>query len=348
MYPPRAGDLLFTATDPRHPGQRYSISRVTPGSGGLNETIDQRIGAKSALLEGYQQLGRGANTIGDRTGEAVTYAYVVTRTGQLPQVIQAQDLYVNVGNQVLVIALEARARRLRRRASGLRAIRPFGWGLNCDHGHLVAGTAGSRRLPLLSRSSLPPPDSSPRRARTRAPAPGIADGSDRGPGSDQSRRPSSASRSPARRARASPSRPKAMASWSTRPASILAPANLVAPDLPGVAVQYLDWNLPASVETITVRVAPTGGQALSRRVHRAGAGRRRLARHGGHRSRSGADASRSSPSASRPSRPRSTRKSSSSTPPHRDRGPLRWSRSATRRRSSTSAPIRASRAGPAG
>lgn len=109
LYQPGAGDLLFTATDPRHPGQRYSLSRVTPGSGGLNETIDQRIGAKSALLEGYQQLGRGANTIGGRTGEAVTYAYVVNRTGQLPQVIQAQDLYVNVGNQVLVIALETRA-----------------------------------------------------------------------------------------------------------------------------------------------------------------------------------------------------------------------------------------------
>ena len=108
LYQPGAGDLLFTALDPRHPGQRYSLSRVTPGSGGLNETIDQRIGAKSALLEGYQQLERGANTIGGRTGEAVTYAYVVNKSGQLPQVIQARDLYVNVGNQVLVIALEAR------------------------------------------------------------------------------------------------------------------------------------------------------------------------------------------------------------------------------------------------
>jgi hypothetical protein len=109
LYQPGAGDLLFTATDPRHPGQRYSISRVTPGSGGLSETIDQRIGAKSALLEGYQQLSRTANTIGDRAGEAVSYAYVVSREGQLPQVVQANDLYVNVGNQVLVISLEARA-----------------------------------------------------------------------------------------------------------------------------------------------------------------------------------------------------------------------------------------------
>ena len=108
LYQPGAGDLLFTATDPRHPGQRYSISRITPGSGGLDETIDQRIGAKSALLEGYQQLSRAANTIGDRGGEAVTYAYVVSRTGQRPQVIEARDLYVNVGNQVLVISLESR------------------------------------------------------------------------------------------------------------------------------------------------------------------------------------------------------------------------------------------------
>ena len=44
---------------------------------------------------------------------------------------------------------------------------------------------------------------------------------------------------------------------------ILAPANLVAPETPGVAVHYMNWNLPASVATITVRVAPTGGQALS-------------------------------------------------------------------------------------
>jgi len=109
LYQPGAGDLLFTASDPRHPGQRYSVSRVTPGSGGLSETIDQRIGAKSALLEGYQQLSRTANTIGGRSGEAVTYAYVVNRTGQLPQVVQAHDLYVNVGNQVLVISLESRA-----------------------------------------------------------------------------------------------------------------------------------------------------------------------------------------------------------------------------------------------
>jgi hypothetical protein len=109
LYQPGAGDLLFTATDPRHPGQRYTVSRVTPGSGGLRETIEQRIGAKSALLEGYQQLSREANTIGGKTGEAVTYAYVVGRDGQLPQVVQARDLYVNVGNQVLAISLEARA-----------------------------------------------------------------------------------------------------------------------------------------------------------------------------------------------------------------------------------------------
>ena len=109
LYQPGAGDLLFTATDPRHPGQRYTVSRITPGSGGLAETIDQRIGARSSLLEGYQQLSREANTTGGKTGEAVTYAYVVGRSGQLPQVVQARDLYVNVGSQVLVISLESRS-----------------------------------------------------------------------------------------------------------------------------------------------------------------------------------------------------------------------------------------------
>ena len=41
---------------------------------------------------------------------------------------------------------------------------------------------------------------------------------------------------------------------------ILAPANLVAPDAPGVAVRYGDWNLPASVTAITIRSAPAQGQ----------------------------------------------------------------------------------------
>lgn len=41
---------------------------------------------------------------------------------------------------------------------------------------------------------------------------------------------------------------------------ILAPANLVAPDAPGVAIRYGDWNIAAAVSSITVRAAPTQGQ----------------------------------------------------------------------------------------
>lgn len=44
---------------------------------------------------------------------------------------------------------------------------------------------------------------------------------------------------------------------------ILAPANLVAPDAPGVAVRYTDWELPAGVTTITVHTVPTQGQPAS-------------------------------------------------------------------------------------
>lgn len=44
---------------------------------------------------------------------------------------------------------------------------------------------------------------------------------------------------------------------------ILTQALLVAPDAPGVAVRYTDWDLPAGVSSITVRTAPAQGQPVS-------------------------------------------------------------------------------------
>ena len=41
------------------------------------------------------------------------------------------------------------------------------------------------------------------------------------------------------------------------------PANLVAPDANGVAVRYGDWNVAATVSSITVHTAPAQGQAAT-------------------------------------------------------------------------------------
>ena len=44
---------------------------------------------------------------------------------------------------------------------------------------------------------------------------------------------------------------------------ILAPANLVAPDAPGVAIRYGDWNVAATIQSITVHTSPAIGQPAS-------------------------------------------------------------------------------------
>jgi hypothetical protein len=44
---------------------------------------------------------------------------------------------------------------------------------------------------------------------------------------------------------------------------ILAPANLVAPDAPGVAIRYGDWNIAATINSITVHASPTIGAPAS-------------------------------------------------------------------------------------
>ena len=44
---------------------------------------------------------------------------------------------------------------------------------------------------------------------------------------------------------------------------VLAPANLVAPDAPGVAIRYGDWNIAATINSITVHASPTIGAPAS-------------------------------------------------------------------------------------
>lgn len=111
IYQPAAGNVLFTAVDPRNPGQRYSVSRLTPtGAVGLAQTVDQRVGAESQLLNDFQVLSREPVTVGSRTGESVTYTYVSTQPGQVPQAIEGRDLYLPGTSGVLVINVESPAR----------------------------------------------------------------------------------------------------------------------------------------------------------------------------------------------------------------------------------------------
>jgi len=106
VYQPGAGDLLFVVNDPRQPGHRYLVTRIADAPRGLTAAVDTHSGAKSQLLPAYQSISREAVKIGDRTGEAVTFAYVLERNGQIPRVIQARDLYLQSGEQILVVSNE--------------------------------------------------------------------------------------------------------------------------------------------------------------------------------------------------------------------------------------------------
>ena len=109
VYQPGAGDLAFVVNDPREPGHRYVVSRIAAGERGLAAAVDTFAGAKGQLLTAYQGISRTPTTIGNRSGEAVTYAYVIERDGRIPQVIQARDVYLADGDRILVISNEGSA-----------------------------------------------------------------------------------------------------------------------------------------------------------------------------------------------------------------------------------------------
>jgi hypothetical protein len=108
VYQPGAGTILFTALDPRSPGQRYSVSRIPTGdSATLSQVVDLQVGGKSRVLGDFQVLSRDPVTVGGRTGEAVTYVYVKAPPGQVPQVIEGRDEYLPESGAVLVVSLES-------------------------------------------------------------------------------------------------------------------------------------------------------------------------------------------------------------------------------------------------
>lgn len=110
IYQPGAGDVVFSATDPRVPGQRYVVSLLKNAAGqALGPLIDARTSARAQLLPAFQQVSRSSTTVAGRSGEAVTYGYAVVRTDHAPRSMQARDVYLPGPGGILVITLESPA-----------------------------------------------------------------------------------------------------------------------------------------------------------------------------------------------------------------------------------------------
>lgn len=110
VFQPGAQDLLFTAVDPRNPGQRYSVSRSSVAGTDLNSVADATIAGKSQFLGEFTVLDRGTMSVNGKDAPSVTYAYVTTRNGNLPQVIQGRDVFLTGTGGVLIVSLESPAR----------------------------------------------------------------------------------------------------------------------------------------------------------------------------------------------------------------------------------------------
>jgi hypothetical protein len=110
VFQPGAQDLLFTAADPRNPGQRYSVSRSSVPGIDLSAAADGTVAAKSQFLKEFGVLNRSSVSVNGKESPTMTYAYVTTRNGNLPQVIQGRDIFVAGSGGVLVITFESPAR----------------------------------------------------------------------------------------------------------------------------------------------------------------------------------------------------------------------------------------------
>jgi hypothetical protein len=110
IFQPGAQDLLFTAVDPRNPGQRYSVSRSSVAGTDLVAVADATVAAKSQFLSEFQVLKRGTQSVNGTNAPSVTYTYVTTRNGNLPQVIEGRDVFLAGSGGVLIVSLESPAR----------------------------------------------------------------------------------------------------------------------------------------------------------------------------------------------------------------------------------------------
>lgn len=107
VFQPGAQDLLFTAADPRNPGQRYSVTRPSGAGQDVTSVADTTVAAKSQVLGEFQVLSRGVISINGKDTPSVTYVYVSTRNGAVPQVIEGQDAFIQGQSGVLVVSLES-------------------------------------------------------------------------------------------------------------------------------------------------------------------------------------------------------------------------------------------------
>jgi hypothetical protein len=103
-------DLLFTVADPRNPGQRYSVTQPTDLGSDPNTVANATVAGKSQVLSLYQVLNRGTSTVNGMSVPSVTYTYITTRNGAVPQVIEGWDLFIPASGSVLVVTLESPAR----------------------------------------------------------------------------------------------------------------------------------------------------------------------------------------------------------------------------------------------
>jgi hypothetical protein len=110
IFQPGAQDLLFTAADPRNPGQRYSVSRSSVPGTDLTAVADSTVAGKSQFLREFQVLNRSTVQLNGKDAPSVTYAYVTTRNANLPQVIQGRDTFVSGSGGALIVTFESPAR----------------------------------------------------------------------------------------------------------------------------------------------------------------------------------------------------------------------------------------------
>jgi hypothetical protein len=108
LFLPGAGDVAFSAADPRVAGLRYVVSVVTlPADQTADEAISLRTAARARLLAAYEDIARAPITIGGRSGTAVTYGFAAPRSGAAPRAIEARDVYLPSGDKLLVVTLES-------------------------------------------------------------------------------------------------------------------------------------------------------------------------------------------------------------------------------------------------
>jgi hypothetical protein len=107
---PGAGDVLFRAFDPSAPAQRYTVAKPS-GETSPAQALDRQMAAAGAVLNDFQVIDRGVTTVNGAPAETATYTYVRTQPGQVPVVIQGQQLAIaSSDGGVILINLESPAR----------------------------------------------------------------------------------------------------------------------------------------------------------------------------------------------------------------------------------------------